>query len=96
MVVYELRYGADRATDPVREHTKLDAFVAPFTSLPFDDLCARRCGQIRHALEQNGTPIGPHDLQIAAITVEHGLTLITHNVREFGRIPGLPLIDWET
>jgi tRNA(fMet)-specific endonuclease VapC len=37
IVVYELRYGAERSPDPVREHGKLDVFLGPFISLPFDD-----------------------------------------------------------
>ena len=95
VVVYELRHGAERSSDPAREHAKLDAFLAPFASLPFDDLCARRCAEIRHQLERTGTVIGPHDLQIAAIAHYHGLTLVTHNTNEFNRIPGLKIEDWE-
>jgi tRNA(fMet)-specific endonuclease VapC len=95
IVVYELRHGAERATNPVTEHAKLDIFLGPFTSLPFDNRCAARCAQIRFALERTGMRIGPHDLQIASIAAEHGLTLVTHNVREFSRVPGLNLEDWE-
>ena len=43
-----------------------------------------------------GTPIGPYDLQIAAIALVLGLTLVTHNVREFSRVPGLLIEDWQT
>ena len=50
---------------------------------------------IRRALERTGSIIGPHDLQIAAIALYHGLTLVTHNTREFSRLPELPLDDWE-
>jgi tRNA(fMet)-specific endonuclease VapC len=64
-------------------------------SLPFDDRAAIRCAQIRNALERVGMRIGPHDLQIAAIALEHGLTLVTHNSREFNRIGGLKVEDWE-
>ncbi len=96
VVVYELRHGAQRSSDPAREHAKLDVFLAPFASLPFDDLCARKCAEIRHELERSGTVIGPHDLQIAAIAWHHGLTLVTHNTAEFSRIPGLKLEDWES
>lgn len=42
VVVYELRHGAQRSSDPAREHAKLDVFLAPFASLPFDDPCARK------------------------------------------------------
>ena len=96
IVVYELRYGAQRSSDPAAEHAKLDLFFGPFTSLPFDDLCARRCAEIRAHLAAVGTIIGPHDLQIAATALQHELTLVTHNVREFSRVNGLVLDDWET
>ncbi len=95
VVVYELRYGAERSSDPPREHAKLDLFFNPFISLPFDDLCARRCAEIRRQLERSGNVISPHDLQIAAIALQHGLTLVTHNTQEFSRISGLNLEDRE-
>ena len=96
IVVYELRHGAESSADPPREHGKLDIFLAPFSSLAFDDACAAKCAEIRRALERNGEVIGPHDLQIAAIALHHNLTLVTHNTREFGRIPSLRLDDWES
>ena len=96
IIVYELRYGAARSSDPVGEHSKLDLFLSPFVSLPFDDQCARRCGEVRAELELAGRVIGPHDLQIAAIALQHRLTLVTHNTQEFSRISGLKLDDWET
>ena len=86
IVVYELRHGAERSSDPAREHGKLDLFLAPFASLPFDDNSARQCAEIRRGLERSGAVIGPHDLQIAAIALQHGLTLVTHNTAEFSRI----------
>jgi tRNA(fMet)-specific endonuclease VapC len=95
VVVYELRHGAERSANASAEHAKLDAFLAPFASLPFDDASARKCAEIRRELERGGTVIGPHDLQIAAITLQHGLTLITHNTQEFSRISGLRWEDWE-
>ena len=95
IIVYELRHGAQRSLDPAREHSKLDLFLNPFTSLPFDDQCARRCAEVRAELERAGRVIGPHDLQIAAVALQHQLTLVTHNTREFSRIAGLKLDDWE-
>jgi tRNA(fMet)-specific endonuclease VapC len=95
ITVYELRYGAQRSSNPSGEHSKLDLFLSPFISLPFDDQCARRCAELRADLEANGRVIGPHDLQIAAIALQHQLTLITHNTREFSRIEGLIIADWE-
>ena len=95
VVIYELRYGAERSSHPAREHAKLDLFLAPFISLPFDDPSASRCAQIRAQLERSGTVIGPHDLQIASIALGYGLTLVTNNTREFSRVAGLKLVDWE-
>jgi tRNA(fMet)-specific endonuclease VapC len=96
IVVYELRHGAESSSDPSQGHAKLDVFLAPFSSLPFDDRCARKCAEIRRGLERTGERIGPHDLQIAAIALQHDLTLVTHNTREFGRISSLRLEDWES
>src|SRR5713226_10021001 len=54
IVVYELRHGAESSSDPRREHAKLDEFLAPLSSLPFDDACAVKCAEIRRALERTG------------------------------------------
>ena len=96
VVKAELHYGAARSRDPERTMARITQFVSPFTSLPFDDSCAPVYGGIRAQLDQAGTPIGPNDLMIAAIALTHGLTLVTHNTREFGRVSGLVLEDWET
>jgi len=68
---------------------------ADFTSVPFDDEAARKYGEIRSDLARKGTPIGPNDLMIAAIASVHELTIITHNTREFNRVTGLKVEDWE-
>src|SRR4051812_14925809 len=95
IVIYELRYGAERSLNPYEEHSKLDAFQAPYASIAFDAHCARTCGELRRDLERAGVVIGPYDLQIAAIALQHDLTLITHNTGEFSRVPGLKVEDWE-
>ena len=96
VVIYELRYGTEHGAQPAREHRRLDEFPEPLASLPFDNACARKCAEIRHRLARNRTLIGPHDLQIAATALCHGLTLVTHNTMEFSRIPDLRLEDWES
>ncbi len=53
------------------------------------------CGQIRAQLQKLGTPIGSYDLQIAAIALANNLILVTHNTREFERVEGLKLEDWQ-
>ena len=71
-------------------------FLNNFVSLPFDDAAATIFGEIRSSLAAKGTPIGPYDLQIAAIALANNLILVTHNTREFSRIADLKLEDWET
>src|SRR5688500_16977842 len=95
IVVYELRHGAESSADPPHGGSKLGMFLAPSLSPACGDACAAECAEIRRALERNGEVIGPHDLQIAAVALHHNLTLVTHNTREFGRIPSLRLDDWE-
>ena len=65
-----------------------------FTSLPFDDAAALHYATIRHDLETRSLVIGPNDLKIAAICLAHGLTLVSSNASEFGRVSGLKFEDW--
>jgi tRNA(fMet)-specific endonuclease VapC len=69
-------------------------FLSRFPSLPFDDLAADHYAQIRADLERRGQPIGPNDMLVAAIAVANRLTIVTNNIREFSRVPGLPCEDW--
>jgi tRNA(fMet)-specific endonuclease VapC len=95
VVKAELFYGAMKSAKPEENLAKLHRFVSRFVSLPFDDKAAEVYGRIRAQLEKLGTPIGPNDLLIAAITVANDVMLVTHNVKEFGRVAGLKLEDWE-
>ncbi len=95
VVKAELFYGALRTSDPATEQARLRAFLAGFVSLPFDDRAAETYGRIRAQLSSQGAPIGPNDLMIAAIALAQSLTLITHNTREFSRVKGLVIDDWE-
>ena len=63
--------------------------------MPFDDQSAIIYGQIRAGLAAYGTPIGPNDLLISSIALANNLILVTHNTREFSRVEGLRLEDWE-
>ncbi len=92
VVKAELYYGAQKSP---RREALLARLFAQFASLAFDDTAAECYGRIRSQLEAQGTPIGPNDLMIGAIGLANDLTLVTHNVGEFGRIPGLNLDDWE-
>jgi tRNA(fMet)-specific endonuclease VapC len=96
IVKAELYYGIERSSNPEHSREVLSAFAAHFISLPFDDQAAAIYGQIRAHLAKQGLLIGPNDMLIAAISLSHNATLVTHNTREFSRVPGLALEDWET
>ena len=95
VVKAELCYGAMKSANPERNFALQQSFLAQFISLPFDDLTATTFGEIRTQLEIRGMPIGAYDLQIAAIALANNLILVTHNTREFERVQGLQLEDWE-
>jgi tRNA(fMet)-specific endonuclease VapC len=85
-----------RSNNPVKSLQIQQEFLQQFISIPFDDTAAMVYGTIRANLAKAGTPIGPNDLQIAAIALANELTLVTHNTREFSRIQSLKLEDWES
>ena len=95
VVKAELYFGAYKSTRRDENLALLDELSKGFLSLPFDGNAAHQFGRIRAELARAGTPIGPYDLQIAAIALSRGLTLVTHNTREFSRVAGLYLEDWE-
>ena len=91
----ELLCGARKSQRAEQNLKLLAAFFEPFPSVAFDDRCAEQYGAIRARLESVGQPIGPNDLLIAATALAHDLMLVTHNAREFSRVAGLRLEDWE-
>lgn len=95
VVKAELFFGAMQSTDVERTLARQQQFLNLFVSLPFDDAAAIIYGRIRAELTELGTPIGPNDFQIAAIAMANNLILVTHNMGEFSRVPGLLLEDWE-
>lgn len=95
IVLGELFYGAMKSSNPQGTLAQQLEFLNRFVSLPFDDTSALIYGRIRAQLALAGTPIGPYDQQIAAITLANNLTLVTHNIREFSRVEGLRIEDWE-
>ncbi len=92
----ELEYGVSRSARQAHDRAILDELLQLLVVVPFDVPAARHFGDIRASLERQGTPIGPFDLQIAAQARSLGLTLVTHNLREFARVPELTLEDWYT
>lgn len=90
----ELRYGADKSANPAKNHSALDAFLAPLEIVDFDAEAADWYGKVRTDLEVRGCPIGPLDTLIAAHALRLGLPLATNNVGEFSRVTGLQVEDW--
>lgn len=97
IVLSELQFGVLRAPGHLQHQNA--ALVADlrttFLSLPFDDAAAEVSARIRFDLAAVGRPIGANDLLIASIAMSRGLILVTHNTREFGRVAGLMLEDWQ-
>jgi tRNA(fMet)-specific endonuclease VapC len=95
---YELRYGLLRLPQEAAapRMAALTQLLRPMQMLPFDAECAAHAARIRTTLEAAGTPIGPHDTLIAATALRHQATLVTRNVREFSRVPGLQVLNWHT
>ncbi|MFA7242111.1 MAG: type II toxin-antitoxin system VapC family toxin [Sulfuricellaceae bacterium] len=90
----ELVHGAEKSSDIPRNTAVVEDFVSRLTVLPYDEKAVWQYGHIRAALEKTGQPIGINDLHIAAHARSNGLILITNNLREFERVPGLLLENW--
>ena len=89
----ELRFGARRKGSDALTH-RVEQLLASLAVLPLDESADQHYADIRAALERAGTPIGNHDLFIAAHARSRNMTLVTHNMREFERVPGLRVEDW--
>jgi tRNA(fMet)-specific endonuclease VapC len=95
IVAYELWYGVRRSQRKEANTQRLEVFLAgPLEWTPFDDDDARAAGDVRAELEAAGTPIGAYDVLLAGQARRRGATLVTSNVREFGRVAGLKWEDW--
>jgi hypothetical protein len=90
----ELFYGAFKSRRASHNVALVDALQFPV--IEFDKEDARQAGEIRASLSVRGTEIGPYDVLIAGQAVARDMILVTHNTREFGRVPGLRIEDWET
>jgi tRNA(fMet)-specific endonuclease VapC len=93
IVAHELFYGAYKSRRPAHNVAVLDALQFPVVEFDKDD--ARLAGEIRAFLATKGSPVGPYDVLIAGQALSRNLTLVTHNTREFARIPRLRIEDWQ-
>ena len=99
ITVSELLHGVHRAKEPVRRVRRsvfVEGIIDRFPLLDVDLPTARVHAEVWAELSDAGNLIGAHDLWLGAAAIAHGLTLATHNVREFERIPGLEVEDWSS
>lgn len=94
ITVAELHYGVSKSNQPHRNREALVEFLSPLEVLAFDEMASSHYGDIRNHLETMGHIIGSMDLLIAAHARSRSLTLITNNLREFERVPGLRTNNW--
>ena len=90
----ELRLGIVKSRQSEKTRWLVDEFMLPFEVLPFDSECAHIYARIRGELEMTGKVIGPNDLLIAATALANSAVLVTNNVDEFKRVPGLSIESW--
>ncbi|MCP9627061.1 tRNA(fMet)-specific endonuclease VapC [Rhodopseudomonas palustris] len=90
----ELVYGAEKSTRRADNLTTIAHFTARLEVLPFADKAATHYGQLRAELERAGAPCGAYDMQIGGHARSEGLIVVTNNMREFARMPGLRIENW--
>lgn len=93
VVAAELAYGVAKSGS-ARNRQALEMFLAPLMILPFDEAAVWAYGDLRSDLERRGQPIGALDTMIAAHALSQNATLVTNNLSEFERVPGLQLENW--
>lgn len=90
----ELLYGSARRQSPTLT-ARVRQLVGQLVAIvPFDAGAAETYGSLRAKLEGDGTPLAEPDLRIASVALTRGLTLVTGNVRHFGRVPKLSVENW--
>jgi tRNA(fMet)-specific endonuclease VapC len=90
----EIIHGAEKSNDPSRNLAAVEDFCSRLVVLAYGEKAAWHYGSIRAALEKMGMTIGVNDLHIAGHARSEGLTLVSNNLREFERVPGLTLDNW--
>jgi tRNA(fMet)-specific endonuclease VapC len=92
VTIAELACGSLKHANPEVHRRAWETFVAAFEVVTFDEAAARTHAEVRYALRS--APIGERDLLIAAIALPRKLVVVTHNLREFRRVPRLRVEDW--
>lgn len=93
IVAAELRFGAAKLAS-IGFSAAVEAWLTGFEVRPWPADATRHYANIRAALERAGQPIGNVDLLIAAHAMAEDSVVVTHNAREFLRVPGLAVEEW--
>jgi tRNA(fMet)-specific endonuclease VapC len=93
---YELYTGIEKCSQPAKERAKVDLLLRTVHQMAFESGAAKEAGRIRALLESKGQSIGPYDVLLAGQAMAEAMILVTSNTREFSRVPGLTLEDWQT
>ena len=94
LTFYELQVGLAKSQAPERQSRQINLLVDQVIIAEFDTTAAIASAAVRAGLEAKGTPIGPVDTLIAGTAISLNATLVTHNTKEFQRVPGLSITDW--
>lgn len=94
IVHYELAFGVCKSQQPERNQARLNHFLRYVQVLEWGEAQSVTAARIRCELARKGAPIGHYDTLIAAHARSLDVTLVTHNLREFGRVEGLRIEDW--
>ncbi len=94
IVLFELEVGIGKSKSPYKRIQQLNDLISVVYVLPFGMKESKSAALIRVQLEKQGVPIGPLDILIGGTALAHQATLVTHNIKEFGRIKKLQVEDW--
>jgi tRNA(fMet)-specific endonuclease VapC len=94
VAAFEIWVGVFGSQNPARRRAQYEKFLSEVPILGFDAATGRKTAEIRHAMAQRGEAIGSLDTLIAGTALAHGASLVTRNVREFARVPGLIVVNW--
>lgn len=94
VTLMELIHGAEKSAFSQKNLAVVEGLAARLQVLDYDSKAAEHTGQLRAELQRQGKSIGAYDFMIAGHARSMGLILITNNLREFERVPGLRVEDW--
>jgi len=93
---YELFTGVEKCLNPAKERIKVELLLKTSTVIYFDLAAAEQAARTRALLESIGQPIGPYDLLLAGHALALSLVMVSANTKEFSRVPGLTVENWQT